>query len=175
MWRTHQPPPCTPSTAHLDRSPEAARQLTSRARRRVRGATPARHADLARQRRVVDAFLAALRDGNFVALLAVLDPDVNLYGDPRWPAVAAHAATLLGRAFAQPALIGYSVGLALLHHVRLVGALDFAITGDKITRIDVVADPGRLRQVNLSALSADVPSAAPNQTGAGAEPGPNDA
>src|ERR671914_236479 len=105
----------------VDRSPDAARQLASRARRRVRGAAPAPDADLARQREVVDAFLAAARGGDFDALLAVLDPDVVLRIDRaatefRGAEVvakrAAIADTFSGRArAAQPALVNGAVGL----------------------------------------------------------------
>ncbi len=147
----------------LDRSPAAARQLASRARRRVHGAAPPQHVDLARQRRVVDAFLTALREGDFDALLAVLDPDVLLRDDSaELPggaalmrgarAVAAHALTYSsGARFVRPALVNGAVGLALVPPGQLIGAIGFRFTGDKITGIELISDPERLRQVDLAA------------------------
>jgi RNA polymerase sigma factor (sigma-70 family) len=148
----------------LDRSPSAARQLASRARRRVHGATPARQADLARQRRVVDAFLAAVRGGDFEALLAMLDPDVLLRDDSaELPggaaemqgarAVGAHALTYSRAAqFVEPALVDGAVGLAIVPHGRLIGALGFTFKDGKIAEIDLISEPGHLRHVDLTAL-----------------------
>jgi hypothetical protein len=149
----------------LGRSPAAARQLASRARRRVQGATPPRHVDLARQRQVVDAFLTALRGGDFAALLAVLDPDVLLRDDSAalppgaaalmqgaW-AVAAHALTFSKSArFVQPALVNGAVGLAIVPPGQLIGALGFTFQHDKIAEIEMISDPERLRHVDLAAL-----------------------
>ncbi len=109
----------------VERSETAARQLASRARRRVRGAETAKPADLERQRAVVDAFLAASRTGNFEALLTVLDPEALVDG-----AVAAIVASR--------------------RHLFLV--LNFTITRGKIVEINVVADPARLRQLDLAVL-----------------------
>ncbi|MFC8662734.1 sigma-70 family RNA polymerase sigma factor [Streptomyces sp. NPDC057199] len=149
----------------LERSPAAVRQLASRARRRVKGASPLPEADLARRRRVVDAFLAATRGGNFDALVALLHPDVVLHADrsvvptpepvvvsgARTVAEGAMAAT--GRArFTGPALVDGSVGLAMAPHGRLFLVLAFTITDDLITRIDVVADPERLDELELAVL-----------------------
>lgn len=149
----------------LERSPAAVRQLASRARRRVKGASPLPEADLARRRRVVDAFLAATRGGNFDALVALLHPDVVLHADrsvvptpepvvvsgARTVAEGAMAAT--GRArFTGPALVNGSVGLAMAPHGRLFLVLAFTITDDLITRIDVVADPDRLDALELAVL-----------------------
>jgi RNA polymerase sigma factor (sigma-70 family) len=147
----------------LERSPAATRQLASRARRRVQGAVPSRQVDLARQRQVVDAFLAALRDGDFDALVAVLDPEVVLRDDSAAlptgammrgaQAVGAYALNFSrGARFVQPALVDGSVGLAIGPPVRLMGALGFTFAGDTITVIDMISDPERLRRVDLSAL-----------------------
>jgi RNA polymerase sigma factor (sigma-70 family) len=147
----------------VGRSPDAARQLASRARRRVRGADTSYEPDHTRQREVVDAFLAAARDGDFDALVAVLDPDVVLRSDraalpadaPREvrgaPAVARMA--LVGRArAARPALVDGAVGVVVAPRGRLLMVLDFKIRDGKIVEIDAVADPERLNQLDLSLL-----------------------
>jgi RNA polymerase sigma factor (sigma-70 family) len=149
----------------LGRSPDAARQLASRARRRVRGAAEVPDADLARQREVVDAFLAAARDGDFDALVAVLDPDVVLRSDraallasaPREvrgaPAVARRS--LVGRArAARPALVDGAVGVVVAPRGRLLMVLDFKIRGGKIVEIDAVAESERLNQLDLALLDS---------------------
>jgi RNA polymerase sigma factor (sigma-70 family) len=149
----------------LERSPVAARQLASRARRRVQGATPPQHVDLARQRQVVDAFLTALREGDFDALLAVLDPDVLLRDDSAAlpagaaalmqgaRAVGAHALTYSRSAqFVRPALVNGAVGLAIVPPGQLIGALGFTFKHDKIAEIEMISDPERLRHVDLAAL-----------------------
>ena len=151
--------------AILGRSPAAARQLASRARRRVRGADPDPGADRARQRRVVDAFLAAARDGDFEALVALLDPDVVLRADPAAVEVgadtevrgaAAVAGTFAGRArLARPALVDGVPGLVWAPGGRPRVAFAFTFTGGRITAIDLVADPERLRQVELAEASGD--------------------
>ncbi|MEU0570401.1 hypothetical protein ABZ297_34125 [Nonomuraea sp. NPDC005983] len=143
----------------------ATRQLTSRARRRVRGATPPRQVDIGRQRQVVQAFLAALREGDFDGLLAVLDPEVLLRdGSAQLPpggaglmrgarAVGAHALTFSrGARFVQPALVNGAVGLAIVPQGRLIGALGLTFKHDKIAIIEMIADPERLRHVDLAAL-----------------------
>jgi RNA polymerase sigma-70 factor (ECF subfamily) len=151
----------------IERSPAAARQLASRARRRVKGAAPVPDADLARQRRVVDAFLAASRAGDFDALVAVLDPDVVLHADPaagptREPEVlrgadavarGARAASQRAR-FTQPALVNGAVALVMAPQGRLTLVLAFTITEDRITEIDVIAEPDRLRGLDLAVLDA---------------------
>jgi RNA polymerase sigma factor (sigma-70 family) len=147
----------------VGRSPDAARQLASRARRRVRGADTSNEPDHTRQREVVDAFLAAARDGDFDALVAVLDPDVVLRSDraalpagvPREvhgaPAVARRA--LVGRArAARPALVDGAVGVVVAPRGRLLMVLDFKIRDGKIVEIDAVADPERLNQLALALL-----------------------
>jgi RNA polymerase sigma factor (sigma-70 family) len=147
----------------LDRSPAATRQLASRARRRVQGATPSEHVDLAHQRRIADAFLAALREGDFDALVAELDPDVLLRDDgaalPAGAAVmrgaravGAYALNYSGSArFVQPALVDGAVGLAIVPQGRLMGALGFAYGHGKITEIEMISDPEHLRHVDLAA------------------------
>lgn len=141
--------------AILGRSAGATRQLASRARTRVHGATPPGRVDLTRQRRVVDAFLAALHDGDVAGLLAVLDPDVTLHDDSATrtaaamrgaQAVAAHAAGFSwGARFAHPALIGDAVGVALVRDGRIVGALAFTHHDGTIIHIDVLSQPDRRR------------------------------
>ena len=146
----------------VGRSPTAARQLASRARRRVRGAATDPDADLSRQREVVDAFLAASRDGDFDALLALLDPDVVLRAD----AAAVHAGataevrgatavagTFSGRArTAQPALVGGAAGAVWAPGGRPRVVFGFTIRGGKIVEIDMLADPARLSQLDLVVL-----------------------
>jgi RNA polymerase sigma factor (sigma-70 family) len=147
----------------LERSSVATRQLASRARRRVQGATPPRQVDLARQRRVVDAFLAALREGDFDALVTVLDPEVVLRDDSAGlpggaaamrgaRAVGAYALKFSrGARFVRPALVDGTPGLAIRLPGRLIGALGFTVDGDTITTIDMISDRGRLRHVDLAA------------------------
>jgi RNA polymerase sigma factor (sigma-70 family) len=149
----------------VGRSPAAARQLASRARRRVQGAASAPEADLARQREVVDAFLAASRAGNFDALLAVLDPDVVLRADPaalppgapreiRGAADLAKRAITGGARAARPALVNGAVGVVVAPGGRLRMVLRFTIIGGRISEIDAVAEPERLRQLDLAILPA---------------------
>ena len=145
--------------AIVGRSPAAARQLASRARRRVQGAATVPYADLTRQRRVVDAFLAASRDGDFDALLALLDPDVVLRADRA--AVQAGAAeevkgapavaeTFSGRArAAQPALVNGAAGAVWAPGGRPRIVFAFTMTGGKIVAIDLVSDPERLSALDL--------------------------
>jgi hypothetical protein len=150
----------------VGRSPTAARQLASRARRRVHGGAKASNADLARQREVVDAFLAASRSGDFEALLAVLDPDVVLRADRAAapagasrelrgaPVVAKQAFAHSGRSrFAQVALVNGSVGIVVAPHGRLFIVLVFTVRRGRIVEIDVVADAERLRQFDLGVLN----------------------
>jgi RNA polymerase sigma-70 factor, ECF subfamily len=151
--------------AIVGRTPNAARLLASRARRRVRGADPA--PDLARQRQLADAFLAAARRGDFRALMAVLDPDVALKADaaavpagsPRHvrgaQRVAKGALAFAARArFAQPALVNGTVGVVVAPQGRLFIVLGLAYASGKISAIDVIADPQRLRRLDLAALSS---------------------
>ncbi|HEV8534308.1 MAG TPA: sigma-70 family RNA polymerase sigma factor [Candidatus Limnocylindria bacterium] len=146
----------------VGRSPTAARQLASRARRRVQGAARTSNPDLARQRAVVDAFLAASRGGDFDALLAVLDPDVVLRADPAAVRMGASsevrgavdvAKTFAGRAqIAQPALVNGAVGLVWAAGGRPRVVFGFTITRGKIVEIELVADSERLRQLDLTVL-----------------------
>jgi RNA polymerase sigma-70 factor, ECF subfamily len=149
----------------IDRSPVAARQLASRARRRVQGA-PQPETDLARQRAVGDAFLAAARSGDFEALVAVLDPEVVLrvdQGHGRWlerrgaeaVARAAHGFSRHGLV-AVPVLIGGSAGFVAFEHGRVAYVTRFSVRNDKITSFEGLADPERLCQVDLTALEPAV-------------------
>ncbi len=153
--------------AIVGRTPNAARLLASRARRRVQGTNPDPGADLARQRKVADAFLAAARRGDFAALIAVLDPDVVLRADaaaapagtPREvrgaATVAKGALAFAARArFAQPALVNGAAGVVVAPRGRLEVVLGLTFTGGKISAIDVIADPGRLRQLDLATLGS---------------------
>jgi RNA polymerase sigma-70 factor (ECF subfamily) len=146
----------------LDRSPEAARQLASRARRRVRGATAP--ADPARQRQIVDAFLAASRDGDFDSLLALLDPDVVVRADAAAVATGAApevrgarevAETFVGRArAAQTALIDGLAGLVWSRGGRPQVVFDITVDGDRITAIDLIADRDRLDAMEVVAVDS---------------------
>jgi RNA polymerase sigma-70 factor (ECF subfamily) len=149
----------------VGRSPAAARQLASRARRRVQGADRGSGASLTRERAVVDTFLAALRGGDIEALVAVLDPDFVIRvdaaaappGAPRevrgarnWAKQAIGFAR--GLRFAQPALVDGAVGVVVAPRGRLFRVLRFTIQDDKVVQIDVVADPGSLSQIDLAVL-----------------------
>jgi RNA polymerase sigma factor (sigma-70 family) len=152
--------------AIVGRSPAAARQLASRARRRVQGAAAVPDADLARERAMVDAFFAAARDGDFNGLLALLDPDVVVRADRaaapagvpvvvRGAAAVAEQALLFGRRraeFAQPALVNGAVGVVIAPHGRLFAVMTFTVTRGKIVEIEVVADPARLPRLDLAVL-----------------------
>jgi RNA polymerase sigma factor (sigma-70 family) len=140
----------------LDRSPAAARQLASRARRRVQGADPDPAADRARQRAVVEAFLAAAREGDFEALLALLDPDVVVRADASRVvrgarAVAGQALAFAGRArFASPALVDGVPGVVVAPQGRPRIVLAFGFRGDRILELEVTTDPGRLAGLDLA-------------------------
>jgi RNA polymerase sigma factor (sigma-70 family) len=146
----------------LDRSEAAAQQLASRARRRVQG-SPDPDPDLARQREVVDAFFAASRDGDFDALVAVLDPDVELRIDGGVlreeaslvlrgaEAVARHAATYSKLyPFVRPALINGAAGAVVAPRGRVFSVMAFTVTNGKITQIDALVDPERLAEFDLT-------------------------
>jgi RNA polymerase sigma factor (sigma-70 family) len=149
----------------IERSPAAARQLASRARRRVQGQSPVPDPDLARQREVVDAFLAAARNGDFDALVAVLDPDVVLRADggtarARQTAVIHGARAVAGQAvvarrltpFARPALINGTAGVVAVAAGRVLSVMAFTVAHGKIVAIDVLLDPERLADVDLAVL-----------------------
>jgi RNA polymerase sigma-70 factor, ECF subfamily len=148
----------------VERSPDAARQLASRARRRVRGSAPVPDPDLDRQREVVDAFLAAARDGDFDALVAVLDPDVVLRAD-RGPArpgsVEVHGAEEVARRAlsyarlapaARPALVNGAAGFVVAPGGRPFAVVGFTVTDGKVVEIDLLADRERLRALDLRVL-----------------------
>jgi RNA polymerase sigma factor (sigma-70 family) len=148
--------------AILGRSPAAAKMLASRARRRVQGTAAVPDTDPLRQRAVVDAFLAASRGGDFEALMAVLDPEVVVRADRAAVLVgasaevrgaAAVADTFLGRArFAQPALVDGAVGAVWAPGGRPRVVFGFTITDGRIVAIEIVADPERLRRLDLAVL-----------------------
>jgi len=143
----------------LDRTPAAARQLASRARRRVRGQAPAPDPDRGRQRAVVDAFFAAARDGDFEGLLAVLDPEVVLHAD----AGRGHPLTLslrgarevAGRAvtfghlypYARPALVNGAAGVVVATAERVLSVMAFTVHDGRIVAIQVLLDPERLKSI----------------------------
>ena len=149
------------------RSPAAARQLASRARRRISGSEPDAPASarLARQRQVVEAFLAASRGGDLAGLIAVLDPDVVLTSDgaavpagvartvrgAQAVARGARAAAMRSR-YGRVALVNGAPGLVMAPRGRLVVALAFTFDEDRITGIDVIADPERLAGLELGVL-----------------------
>ena len=149
----------------VDRSVVATRQLASRARRRVQGQAPTSDADLRTQRRVVDAFLAAAQDGDFEALVAVLDPAIVLRADGGAvkgmsrlvrgaQAVVAQAAAFskLGLS-SQVVLVNGNIGvLARRPDGHLVAVIGFTIADGKVVEIDILADPDRLRRLDLSAI-----------------------
>ncbi|AGB25087.1 RNA polymerase, sigma subunit, ECF family [Mycobacterium sp. JS623] len=147
----------------VGRTENTAAQLAARARRRVRGKTPDPAMDLVRQRRLVDAFLAAAHDGDFDALLSVLDADVVLRVDAAaagTPTTLRGAQTIATNArafsanarFAEPALVDGAVGIVVAPKGKLALVLRFAVAGDKITEIDIDADPQRLSAFELAVL-----------------------
>ncbi|MGK4584742.1 sigma-70 family RNA polymerase sigma factor [Kitasatospora sp. HPMI-4] len=151
----------------VERTPVTAKKLASRARRKVRGTTAVPAADLARQRRVVEAFLAAARAGDLDALLAVLAPDVVRRADRAAlpPGVAttatgartvAEQTVVFGRRsrFAEPALVNGAVGVVVAPRGRLLLALTFTVDGERINAYEVIADPARLRLLDLAVLGA---------------------
>ena len=151
----------------IERSPAAARQLASRARRRVRGQAPAPDPDLARQRDVVEAFFAASRDGDFDALVAVLHPDVVLRSDgglarPRLTMVLRGAHAVAGQAltarrlspFVRPALVNGAAGVVVAAQGRPLFVMAFTVREGKIVAIDVLSDPERLHGLDLTVLDS---------------------
>jgi RNA polymerase sigma-70 factor, ECF subfamily len=152
----------------VGRSPTAARQLASRARRRVQGAAPVPDADLARQREVVDAFVAAARAGDFDALLAVLDPDVVLRADRGAAPPGASRALRGARAVAEGALtfarlaqrvrsvlVNGAAGIvSWLPGGRPLAVMGFTVRHGQIVEIDILADPARLGSLDLTVLDA---------------------
>src|SRR5689334_22214702 len=144
--------------AILDRSPDAAKMLASRARRRVRDAAPTGDTDAGRQRRVVDAFLAAARGGDFAALVAVLDPDVVARADGgtlRPSSITRGAAAVAGNAMlfsrtastARPVLVNGAPGVLATAGGQPTALMAFTIADDRIVAIDILVDPERLRAI----------------------------
>jgi RNA polymerase sigma-70 factor (ECF subfamily) len=148
----------------VDRSPVAAKKMASRARQRIRGRVADPGESLIRNRKIVEAYLAAARTGDMNALLAVLDPDVVRRADPRTPpegaqrvvrgarTVAKETLTNSGLArLARIAVINGAPALIVAVRRRLVVALQFSIVNERIAEIEVVSDPARLRRLELSA------------------------
>jgi RNA polymerase sigma-70 factor (ECF subfamily) len=147
----------------VDRSPEAARQLASRARRRLQANATTGDLDLVRQRQVVDAFLRAARNGDFDALLNLLDPEVVLrpdaaairMGSLRETRGAAAVASSMGARGAQLAIVDGLTGLVWMPGGRLRGAVQFTVTNGRIVAIDVTGDVERMQQLDIVLLDAD--------------------
>lgn len=153
----------------VGRTPVTTKKLASRARHRVRGGPAIPGADLARHRTVVEAFLTAARGGDLEALLGLLAPDVVRRADPlalppgvatesRGARVVAEEVTVLGRRsrFAEPALVDGALGVLVAPRGRLLLALTFEVVDDRITRYEVIADPDRLRRLDLAVLDDPV-------------------
>lgn len=151
----------------IGRTPVAARQLASRARRRVQGASSVPAADLTEQREVASAFLSALRAGDIEGLVAVLDPDVVVHldeaasrpGAPReirgarnWASGA--VAFAAAAKSVQPALVNGAVGLVWAPRGRLMRVVTFALKHGKIVQVEIIADPARLRELDLAILNS---------------------
>ena len=149
----------------VDRSVVATRQLASRARRRVQGQVPTPEVDLRKQRRVVEAFLAAVQQGDFEALVAVLDPEIVLRADGGAAkgmsrlvrgaqAVVAQAAAFskLGLS-SQVVLVNGNIGVvSRLPDGRVLSVIGFTVAGGKVLEMDILADPDRLNRLDLSAI-----------------------
>lgn len=147
----------------LERSIPATRQLASRARRRVRGADEPQPTDVSAQRRVVEAFLAASRNGDFEALLEVLDPDVVFHGDagttgPAVPQVltgAERVANLVlargtpNARFGRPAIVNGRPGAVVAFRGQVLAVVAFKIERERVTEMDLIVDPARLRDVRV--------------------------
>lgn len=153
--------------AIVGRSVDATRQLASRARRRVQGADKVRDKGVSAQRKVVDAFLAAIRAGDFDGLIAVLDPDVvvraespegvrEIRGAQNWAKSAlayqrSHPVAQFARSV-QPALVDGSAGIILAPHGRLSRVLRFTIADGKIREVEIIVNPERLRGLEIRTL-----------------------
>ncbi|MFE5615002.1 RNA polymerase sigma factor SigJ [Streptomyces sp. NPDC056524] len=149
----------------VDRSPAAARQLASRARRRVQGAAPAAAPDIARQRQVVDAFMAASHGGDFEGLLAVLDPDVVLRVDGGKALAAASGLVRGAEAVVNQALmyarfrrdyrkvlVNGAPGIVSYVDGRLFGLMAFTVVDERIVQMQIIADPDRMAALGVPAL-----------------------
>jgi len=155
----------------VDKTPAAARQLASRARRRVRGSAPSPDADLDTQHEIVAAFIAAAREGDFEGLLAVLDPDVVLRVD-RGTLPGARSRELRGAesvaggarafaslaAYARPAVVNGTAGVVVIPRDRPVAVAGCIVAGGRIVEIDLLADPARLRALDFGSLEPAGPS-----------------
>lgn len=148
----------------LDKTPAAARQLASRARRRVRGASTPPPSEHRSTRRIVDAWLAAAQDGDLTALLSLLDDGAVLHADygastqlVEGARSIAEQAVLSGRlaAHSTPILIGGRPGVAAVMNGVVASIMSFDIVGDRIVALDVLADPARLRELGVDAVLAD--------------------
>jgi RNA polymerase sigma factor (sigma-70 family) len=149
----------------VERTPAAARQLASRARRRVQARNATSDADMATQRSVVDAFVAAARDGDFGKLVAVLDPEVSLRGDGgasrpvrsvevRGAEPVARRAQSFSRLglLRLPVLVNGAAGLVCMLAGRPFSVMAFTVRGGKISEIDILSDPERLSRIDLTLL-----------------------
>jgi RNA polymerase sigma factor (sigma-70 family) len=149
----------------IDRSPAAARQLASRARRRVQGQAPVPDPDVRQQREVVDAFMAAARGGDLEALVAVLDPDIVLRADgggarSRPTVVVQGARNVAGQAvlatklapFARPALINGAAGVVTVVNGKVFSVMGFTVADGKVLAIDVLYDPERVAALDVTVL-----------------------
>jgi RNA polymerase sigma factor (sigma-70 family) len=155
--------------AMLGRSEPAVRQLASRARRRVRGVSPAASGNLAEQRKSVETFLAALHAGDFDTIVSVLDPELAVHldpgaGQPGAPAREIHGAEAWARGalafsqytrFMQPAIIDGAVGVVFAPGGRLARALKLTFANGRIATIHVIVDPKILRQLELAPLGTE--------------------
>ena len=148
----------------VERSPEATRQLASRARRRVQGTAPLPDSDLTAQWEVVDAFLAASRKGDFDALISVLHPDVVLRADGGLTGLSREvrgAETVAGQALMwsqvevtlRRALINGAAGVVSIREGRPFSVGAFTVAGGKIVELDILADPERLQRLDLTVLN----------------------
>ncbi|WP_097274820.1 RNA polymerase sigma factor SigJ [Streptomyces sp. TLI_55] len=150
--------------AIVEKSPAATRQLASRARRRVKGATPSAEPDLGRQRKVVEAFMSAARGGDFEALLAVLDPDVVLRADSgalvggaavsklvRGAKPVAEQAVLFRQfaQFAELALVNGAIGVINAQEGQLLSVMGVTVVDGRITELHILADPERLARLDV--------------------------
>ncbi len=150
--------------AMVDRSPQATRQLASRARSRVRDAAPAPDPDLPRQQAVVDAYFAASREGDLEALVAVLDPDVVLRAHRRdGEPVVLHGAARVARGamtarqfapYVRPALVNGAAGVVAFDGERPFAVLAFTIVGDRAVAIDVFNDPELVAKLDIRGITA---------------------
>ncbi|MEV6780213.1 sigma-70 family RNA polymerase sigma factor [Streptomyces syringium] len=147
----------------LGRTAASTRQLASRARRRVQGAAPAPDTDPAHRRRIVDAFLAAARGGDFDALVSVLDPEIVARSDGgalRPGVIRRGAAEVASQAItfarfaeaAHPALVNGTPGVVAVAEGRAISVMAFTVQGDRITTLDILTDPERLARIDLSVL-----------------------